>query len=314
MPTDLEEIMIELQALDVYRQQIINGEGTSYEDCIRSYENLLRLVENCSRINERDITQLDSLKSRLRIELRSVVDLNNELDVLANKKPYTVSESVSDNSYSDPDVWPPPTAQNPNSRYDYERGSKVNNSRINNNNVVVSKRPQVSTPQDSRVNNERERKQRDIPNSAPSNAAANRQRKDGIPKQSAPPPTKGGKPGTNNKPGTKDQPKKTTNANGEKLKYSEIAKDEGYVDLPLIEGIERDIVEGKVNVKWETIAGLTEAKQLLQEAVVLPLWIPNFFKGMYMSYMYRYVCVYIYICTYDMICMMHCLYGVLLLL
>ena len=69
------------------------------------------------------------------------------------------------------------------------------------------------------------------------------------------------------------------NANGEKIKYSDLAKDEGFVDLPLIEGIERDIVEGKVNVKWESIAGLSEAKQLLQEAVILPLWIPQYFKG-----------------------------------
>ncbi|KAJ1426229.1 P-loop containing nucleoside triphosphate hydrolase protein, partial [Ochromonadaceae sp. CCMP2298] len=50
-------------------------------------------------------------------------------------------------------------------------------------------------------------------------------------------------------------------------------------DLELIEGVERDIVEGKVNVSWESIAGLNEAKHLLQEAVVLPLWMPDYFKG-----------------------------------
>ena len=27
------------------------------------------------------------------------------------------------------------------------------------------------------------------------------------------------------------------------------------------------------------IAGLTEAKRLLEEAVVLPLWMPDYFKG-----------------------------------
>lgn len=49
--------------------------------------------------------------------------------------------------------------------------------------------------------------------------------------------------------------------------------------MELIEGVERDIVESKVNVSWETIAGLGEAKHLLQEAVVLPLWMPDYFKG-----------------------------------
>ena len=65
----------------------------------------------------------------------------------------------------------------------------------------------------------------------------------------------------------------------ERPKFSDVAKEEGWVDLELIEGIERDIVESKVSVTWESIAGLTEAKHLLQEAVVLPLWMPDYFKG-----------------------------------
>jgi hypothetical protein len=69
------------------------------------------------------------------------------------------------------------------------------------------------------------------------------------------------------------------NANGEKQKFSELAREEGWADLELIEGVERDIVEGKVNVSWESIAGLSEAKHLLQEAVVLPLWMPDYFRG-----------------------------------
>jgi len=33
------------------------------------------------------------------------------------------------------------------------------------------------------------------------------------------------------------------------------------------------------NVHWDDIAELTEAKRLLEEAVVLPLWMPEYFKG-----------------------------------
>ena len=64
----------------------------------------------------------------------------------------------------------------------------------------------------------------------------------------------------------------------EKQKFGEKAREEGWADVELIEGVERDIVEGKVNVRWESIAGLDEAKHLLQEAVVLPLWMPDYFK------------------------------------
>ena len=64
---------------------------------------------------------------------------------------------------------------------------------------------------------------------------------------------------------------KSTNSSSEKLKFSEMAKEKGWADVELIEGIERDIVEGRVNVNWDSIAGLSEAKHLLQEAVVLPL-------------------------------------------
>jgi katanin p60 ATPase-containing subunit A1 len=38
-------------------------------------------------------------------------------------------------------------------------------------------------------------------------------------------------------------------------------------------------VETGVSVSWEHIADLQEAKALLQEAVVLPLWMPDYFKG-----------------------------------
>lgn len=66
---------------------------------------------------------------------------------------------------------------------------------------------------------------------------------------------------------------------GEKLKYSELCRQLGLPDIELIDGVERDILESKVNVSWDVIAGLSEAKHLLQEAVVLPLWMPDYFKG-----------------------------------
>ena len=43
--------------------------------------------------------------------------------------------------------------------------------------------------------------------------------------------------------------------------------------------IEREVLQRKPNVQWQSIAGLKEAKSLLQEVVVLPNIVPEFFKG-----------------------------------
>jgi len=47
----------------------------------------------------------------------------------------------------------------------------------------------------------------------------------------------------------------------------------------MIELVTKDILQSTPDVKWDDIAGLKEAKQLLEEAVVLPLWMPDYFKG-----------------------------------
>ncbi|RKO84130.1 hypothetical protein BDK51DRAFT_28965, partial [Blyttiomyces helicus] len=52
----------------------------------------------------------------------------------------------------------------------------------------------------------------------------------------------------------------------------------GY-DKDLVEMVKRDILQTTPNVKWADIAGLREAKALLEEAIVLPLWMPDFFQG-----------------------------------
>ena len=41
----------------------------------------------------------------------------------------------------------------------------------------------------------------------------------------------------------------------------------------------RDVVDASPGVRWQDVAGLGEAKRVLQENVVLPLLLPEFFQG-----------------------------------
>ncbi|KAI9221445.1 P-loop containing nucleoside triphosphate hydrolase protein [Blastocladiella britannica] len=51
----------------------------------------------------------------------------------------------------------------------------------------------------------------------------------------------------------------------------------GY-DKDLVEALQRDIIQS-CSIRWGDIAGLAEAKALLEEAIVLPLWMPHYFQG-----------------------------------
>ncbi|GAB9474241.1 hypothetical protein Gpo141_00011375 [Globisporangium polare] len=64
----------------------------------------------------------------------------------------------------------------------------------------------------------------------------------------------------------------------EKQKYADLAREEGWVDVELIEMIERDIVDSAPKITFDNIAGLEHTKQLLQEAVMLPQIAPHLFK------------------------------------
>lgn len=52
----------------------------------------------------------------------------------------------------------------------------------------------------------------------------------------------------------------------------------GY-EMCLVDTIEKDILQKFTKIQWCNIAGLADAKAILQEAVVLPIIMPDFFKG-----------------------------------
>lgn len=50
-------------------------------------------------------------------------------------------------------------------------------------------------------------------------------------------------------------------------------------DTELISMMERDIIDKNPNISFDDIAELENAKMLLQEAVLLPILMPEFFQG-----------------------------------
>ncbi|XP_058802145.1 katanin p60 ATPase-containing subunit A-like 1 [Phymastichus coffea] len=51
------------------------------------------------------------------------------------------------------------------------------------------------------------------------------------------------------------------------------------IDRDLVDTLERDIVQKNIDIHWDDIADLHDAKRLLEEVVVLPTLMPDFFKG-----------------------------------
>ena len=72
---------------------------------------------------------------------------------------------------------------------------------------------------------------------------------------------------------------------------------EGY-DPKMVEALERDVVQKSPNVHFADIAGLGEVRRVLEEAVILPRLIPDFFKGICRPWKgVLMVCLYFSVCT-----------------
>lgn len=74
----------------------------------------------------------------------------------------------------------------------------------------------------------------------------------------------------------KDEDNKEEESNVEEEKKFEPSS---HLESELVDILERDILQKNPNIHWDDIADLHDAKRLLEEAVVLPMWMPSFFKG-----------------------------------
>ena len=91
----------------------------------------------------------------------------------------------------------------------------------------------------------------------------------------------GGKrvPPRGDKPGNKENDKKDDPKAGKSPFYLHYYPEGEGPDGELIEMVEREMMEKSPNVRFEDIAELEGAKSALKEAVLLPLLMPDFFRG-----------------------------------
>ncbi|KAJ3607109.1 hypothetical protein NHX12_026623 [Muraenolepis orangiensis] len=92
-------------------------------------------------------------------------------------------------------------------------------------------------------------------------------------------PSRGGREKKDPKEGKETGKHKDDKAKGEAQDGVVKKFDGSGYDKDLVEALERDIISQNPNIKWNDIADLEDAKKLLKEAVVLPMWMPQFFKG-----------------------------------
>ena len=153
----------------------------------------------------------------------------------------------------DPDVWDPPD--------DYKKPKKVVKPVNNNYN-----KPSYNKPS-SNYNR---------PGSQANNNRVNNNYNNNYNKGKNPPPSnknQPSQPGKDKKDGEKDP------RDGKSAFYLDRYPEGTGPDGELIEMIEREVVETNPNIKFDDIAELDAAKATLKEAVLLPLLMPDFFRG-----------------------------------
>ena len=62
------------------------------------------------------------------------------------------------------------------------------------------------------------------------------------------------------------------------IRLLELLRDTPGVEPHLVDTIDKDVLQRNPGIPWSKVAGLKDAKATLQEAAVLPLIMPEFFK------------------------------------
>ncbi|XP_072402742.1 katanin p60 ATPase-containing subunit A-like 1 [Diabrotica undecimpunctata] len=227
-----------------------------FEGCLQMISKLILMISEPLRKNKwqqvqkkvsteyEEVKIIKSMLQNLRLETSS------EVPIGARRRDEPVRDLGDMNnadpfSQNDPDVWPPPTPVD--------------------HNIIPKPRPSVA----------RKLETKKVP--LPSRSGSSAARKSEISRHSRS-VKKDDRPTSSRS--ERDQKESESGDKTEKPETEEEKKFECHIlDRELADTLERDIIQKNPNVHWDNIADLQEAKRLLEEAVVLPMWMPDFFKG-----------------------------------
>lgn len=276
-----------------------------YQGVLHQIQSLIQRADDKSQLNKQN---LQKYRKILDAEFEQVKEMSNVLLTFKNFTPSPSAVAVGLNHdpflndpyempERDPDVWPPPPPINNqynkfnNNAYrgmgynPYSNIGGVNqpfgNNGMNNNNPPAKNFKEFKSRQQgaagannknnvqvNRVNNNNNNN-----NNNPSKKGANDRRSNAAGYH---PP--GAAPGAAVPPNAQN-PNFGGPGNEPEKKFESVG-----MNKDLVEALERDIVQRNPNVKWDDIAGCEEAKKLLKEAVVLPMIMPEFFRGIRRPY------------------------------
>ncbi|XP_060626857.1 katanin p60 ATPase-containing subunit A-like 1 isoform X2 [Anolis sagrei] len=215
----------------------------NYDSSMVYYQGVIQQIQrHCQSIRDPALrSKWQQVRQELLEEYEQVKSIVNTLESFKIDRPTDIPVSYQDDHFRDPAVWPPP--------------------------VPAEHR---APPQIKRPNREVKPLRRESPGLQRG------------PVGRAQPISKNEKPASSRERESKGKGK---DEKGKKIPQdgagdSEIQKFDGAgYDKDLVEALERDIVSRNLSIHWDDIADLEEAKKLLREAVVLPMWMPDFFKG-----------------------------------
>jgi katanin p60 ATPase-containing subunit A1 len=244
-----------------------DGSQVYYQGVLHEVQQLINQSDQTSAISK---VQLQKFKRMLEQEYEQVREISNTLITFKNFTPSSYAGSGLDDyelperEYArDPDVWPPPPPPQNDDRFINKNVGRAGGRQHPGaaaaalaNNYAQFGGPGVNANPKSRE---------------PFQAARNKQNDARrVPSQ--------GKLNNKNRPNQDRKSNQQNNGGHNEQPLEKKFEGDGY-PKDLIDILERDIVQRNPNVKWTDIAGCEEAKKLLKEAVVLPMVMPEFFKG-----------------------------------
>lgn len=294
------------ESTTIARESSLTG---NYDSSCLYYQSVLQQISRIQielRDNDKQRRHWDHINNQLSQEYSEVQRLQsmirnfgshniNDERMLGNSRPHQYDNIFSSDAHNtiepwvtDPDVWPPANDSDPN-MYPLHSTKPQQPKTFSNSKSRKSSIPNKTTPQSNNSTLKRGSKTPSNTKKEP-NLGYKSVTYDKVLKNSGDNEAVRNKSKTNNAQGNSNPTNNNNNSNNnsnpgnsnshdEKPAMQEKRFESYGCDNDLVEMLERDMVQKNPNIRWDDIAELTDAKRLLEEAVVLPMWMPEFFKG-----------------------------------